>query len=530
MSCRLRAPACVLTMILASTSWTACHREPPPRDLILITVDTLRADRIGAYGHPAASTPVLDGLAARGVRFDRAFTPMPRTTPGLASLMTGLWPQHHGSREVGSAMTTDRPLLAERLQAEGFRTFGITANGAAGRGQGFARGFERLEQPEGTDRRAAAMTESALAMIDSVAADERLLLWVHYVDPHFPYVAPGSREHPDSEGCMGLVEISHQGRFQTGRIFYNHDGIAESALDSCSVLYDAEVAYTDAAIGSLIEGLESRGRMANALVVFTADHGENLGEQGLFYQHGPSLHDASARVPLIVAPPATEPAIEGTVDAELIGLSNLAPSLLRVLGVDADSDDFDGGDQSPRFRLPGSARRASPPSTIGLESGSALVSAAFDLISSGRSGGFQCTNASRYSLCRRPDEPDRLFDHEADPLLENDLASSLPREVRRLTRLRERWPPETPRQRAVRDTRFKLVEIPRRRGGYGRVLYDLENDPTESIDVSDRHPDVMARLEPALDRWTENLPKLTEEAPERDDETLEQLRALGYID
>ena len=526
MGTRNRIFGAVLATFCVAAVWVSCRpSEPPPRDLILITIDTLRADRLGSYGHEAAETPHMDALAARGVRFDRAYTPMPRTTPGLASLMTGLVPQHHGSREVGTPISSEGALLAERLQMAGFRTFGITANGAAGTRQGFGRGLEQLEEPQPPNRRAPQITESALEMIEEVAAEERLFLWVHYVDPHFPYTAPGAREHPEGGPCMQLVKLSHEGRFQTGRIFYNHDGIAEAALDSCSTLYDAEVAYTDAAIGELLDALDARGRLDDALVVLTADHGENLGEQGLYYQHGSSLHEASMRVPLIVAAPESIPA----VDDGLIGLSDLAPSILRTLGIDAEAQDFDGRDHSRRFGI-GNRRGGSSRTTIGLETGSALVSAAFHLISSGRAGGFHCTNADRYSLCRNPDEDDRLFDHESDPLLENDLASELPREVRRLTRLRERWPPETPRQRSVSDGRFKLVEIPRRRGGYARVLFDMVSDPAEATDVSASHPDVIERLGPQLDRWVATLPEIAEPIEERDDETLEQLRALGYID
>lgn len=523
-SCHAAARGRLLALLLIACCGVGCGRPAPPRDLILITVDTLRADRLGSYGYAAARTPAIDALAARGVRFERAFTPFPRTTPGLASLMTGLWPQHHGSREVGRAMTTTAPTLAERLRAHGFRTFGITANGAGGRGQGFGRGFETLLEPANRQRRAPAVTEQALGLLDGVTAEQRLFLWVHYVDPHFPYSAPGPRDH-SAATCTELMKLSSRGRLQAGLVFYNRGGLAARALPSCSPLYDAEINYTDSAIGALLDALDVGGRLADALVVFTADHGENLGEQGLYYQHGSSLHDASLRVPLIVAGPGIAPA----VDSGLIGLEDLMPTLLRRLDVGARDAGFDGRDQSPRLGRGAFASRDPAPEVLGSESGSALVAAAFHLISSGRAGGLHCTNGERYSLCQEPDGPARLYDHQDDPGLEHDLAAELPREVRRLERLRQRWPPEEPRQRAVRDSRFKLVEVPRRRGGYARVLYDLESDPAESVDASDQYPDVIARLGPALDRWVAMLPKVEVEAP-LDDETIDQLRALGYID
>jgi arylsulfatase len=514
-------------LLIACLIFSGCGDSRVEGDLILITVDTLRADHLGSYGNADAETPSLDAIAAHGLQFDRAFTPFPRTTPGLASLMTGQVPAHHGSREVSQPMSEGVVTLAERLKAAGFVTLGITANGAAGKGQGFAKGFDQLEVPDEGQRMAVTLTKQALELVDQQAAGkQRLFLWVHYVDPHYPYGHPGP-ENPAGEACRDLFKFSSQGRWFAGQVFYDQGGIASRALESCTALYNDTIAFTDHSVGELLEGLGRRRDLKAGLVVVTADHGENLGEQGLFYQHGSSLHDASSRVPLLVAGPGIEPG----VDDDLIGLEDLAPTLLHLLGVEARDDAvFDGSDQSSRLRrgwLDG--WRDPSPEVLGSESGSALVAAAFEFISSGYAGGLHCTNTERYSLCREPNGPDRLYDHQADPSLEHDLAAELPDVVRRHQLLRERWPVEFPRRRAVRDKSFKLEEIPRLRGGYRRVLYDLRQDPAESRDVADDHPEVVRRLGHHLDRWIAQLPE-SPRTEVRDEESLDELRALGYID
>ncbi|MEM9554450.1 MAG: sulfatase [Acidobacteriota bacterium] len=502
-------------------------------DIFLLTVDTLRADHLGAYGHEPARTPTIDALAARGTLFERAYTPLPRTTPGLASLLTGLLPVRHGSREVGDPID-DVPLLSELLSARGYATLGVSGNGAAGGRQNLGRGFDQLlagrRELPGTE--AGPLTTKALELVDGATlnAETPLFLWVHYVDPHFPYRPPKPwREGAGGEECLELID----GRWKESHIdvFDDVDGVSSRALESCRRLYDAEIAYVDAELRRLLDGLAERGRPADdALVVFTADHGENLGERRLFYEHGPHVHDASLRVPLIVAGPG----VATRRDSDTARLEDLMPTILSLLGVpDTDRPASDGVDLGPRLRPPPFglelARRTDEPPPVLAESGSVLHLRSVRSLVSGRADARSCTHGPRFSLCGRDGEAMLLFDRDADPGLTVDVASEHPEAIEALLEQRQRWPAESARELAVLDGRFKLVATPERGGGWKRALYDLEADPGERRDVAGRHPEVVEQLGVRLDALAAEIGAVAP-AEARDDEALATLRALGYVE
>ncbi|MCA9489731.1 MAG: sulfatase-like hydrolase/transferase, partial [Myxococcales bacterium] len=178
----------------------ACSRPQTP-EVLIVTVDTLRADRLGYAGHAAARTPALDALAGEGRAFLQATTPFPRTTPALASMLTGLWPHHHGSREVGQPMTSGTT-LASVLSAAGWRTVGLSATPVAGPEQGLAAGFDAFEVM--ADARASEVVDRALLAV-AAQPDRPLLMWVHAADPHFPYLPPDDGPlRPDAPRCRRL--------------------------------------------------------------------------------------------------------------------------------------------------------------------------------------------------------------------------------------------------------------------------------------------------------------------------------------
>jgi arylsulfatase len=504
-----------------------CGRESgggSERSVILITVDTLRADRIGVYGHAAARTPALDALARRGALFLAATTPFPRTTPALASLLTGRLPWRHGSREVGQPMTADLATLASILAARGYTTLGVSVNGAAGPAQNLHLGFGRfLDYRSFADHTATGVTDATVALLDE-AARRPLLLWVHYIDPHFPYAPPATwRDQPEATACRDLVAKSGDDLVATAHVRIDLDGVASAALDDCAALYDAEIAYTDSEIGRLLGALESRGLLRDAYVVFTSDHGENLGEDHLFYEHGPSVHDASLRVPLLIAGPGIEP----RRDRGVARLEDLPPTLLALLGVPpADWPPFDGADLSPRLLGSRASAAAEPPSAIA-ESGGALLPETFTYLRSGRPGDRQCTNGSRFSLCVDPGAEPRLYDHLADPLLERDVSARFPAVKAALETVARRWPLGEARERTLRTTRYKLVERPRPEGGWSAALYDLEADPGETRDLAAGDPELAARLRRELDAAFRDVEAAA--PPELEPRELEALRALGYV-
>ncbi|MDA0337890.1 MAG: sulfatase-like hydrolase/transferase, partial [bacterium] len=296
-------------------------------------------------------------------------------------------------------------------------------------------------------------------------------------------------------------------------------GFSSRALHDCTQLYDAEVSYADLHVGQLLDALSAAGLTQGAYVLFTSDHGENLGEDDFFYGHGPSLHDAAVRVPLIV----TGPGIEGGSDPLPIRLEDVAPTLLGLLGLPMPAD-LDGLDLSAR--LQGRAARETTP-IARIEGGSALNVSYTKRIFSGRTHSRTCIHDERFSLCGDPGREAHLFDHEADPFLETDVGEQHPQALQRLLESSRRWRPEQVRERALRDGRFKLVERPVLQGGFVRHLYDLRQDPAEHNDATAQFPAVAERLSDLLDEWSTTTPLATPAAAPED---LRALRSLGYIE
>lgn len=274
----------------------------PPADapsLVLMTLDTTRADSLGCYGAARASTLNLDGLAARGTRYARALTPSPLTFPAHCSLMTGLDPPFHGVRDNGTAtLPSSLPTLATVLASRGYATAAFVSSRVLDRRFGLDRGFETygdgmVAEREGehgyAERNAEAVTSAALAWLSSLKRGKPFFLWVHYYDPHSPYAPPG-----DWSGA------------------------------STERRYAGEVAYMDREIGRLLARLPER---ASTLVAAVGDHGEMLGEHGE-RDHGLLLYSSSLEVPLILAGPAV-PA--GRVVPQTVGTRALPATLLALL-------------------------------------------------------------------------------------------------------------------------------------------------------------------------------------------------------
>lgn len=535
----------LLALLVGVGLWSARPTVPPRADLLLITVDTLRADHLGIYGYAAARTPRLDALGEDGTVFLQAMTPFPRTTPGLASLLTGLWPVHHGSREVAQPMAADVATLAEVLRQHGYRTLGVSANGAASPHQGLDRGFDHfldyrdLRPPVAeyvTDRTLQLVREHAGQPVrehagqpvgEHAEADQPLFLWVHYIDPHFPYAPPATwADQPEAPGCRQLIHETLADAWRIAEVQRDHEGASTAVLDECIALYDAEIAYTDAEVGRLLDGLQEARAGRPALRVFTADHGENLGEAGLFFEHGPSIHDAGLHVPLMISGPGLP---RGRVDGRTIRLEDLMPSLLRLLGVEhGDWPTMDGIDLSNRLHGWRWVAERTPEPELFAESGSSLLPNTFKWVFTGRAHDLHCFNAPRFSLCGKRGETPKLYDHEADPALQTDVSADHPEIYQAMLAARDSWQPEQVRERALRTHDFKLVEHPRLRGDYHQSLYLPAEDASETRDVKHAFPDVLRALRPQLQAWTDTLPTAAPSG-ERSQEQIEALRALGYI-
>jgi arylsulfatase A-like enzyme/Flp pilus assembly protein TadD len=272
--------------------------------IVLVSVDTLRADHVGCYGAGFAHTPTLDAAAARGVRFETAISPAPLTLPSHATLLTGLDPPEHGVRHNGIfRLADDVPTLAEHLRARGFATAAFVGAFVLERRFGLARGFDRYDDrtsrraSEGglagyAERPADQVIDAALAWLDTAPA--RFFLFVHLYDPHAEYRPP--------PGFAAAVP---------GRP------------------YDGEIAFADAQLGRLVGAVERRFADGGTLLAFTADHGDSLGEHGE-RTHSLTLYDATQRVPLLLAGPGL-PA--GRVVAGVAPLRDVAPTLLDLAGL-----------------------------------------------------------------------------------------------------------------------------------------------------------------------------------------------------
>lgn len=498
-------------MIAWLTALAGCVRAPaapPGPDVIVLTVDTLRADRLGFAGEPAAHTPVLDGLAARGRVFSQATTPFPRTTPGLGALHTGLRPVHHGSREVGQPVRSD-DRLAARFASAGWRTVAAVASAVAGPDQRLDLGFDAFVLDH--DAPAQRITARALDAVGEVAASDALFLWVHYADPHFPYDPPGALH---SE-CLAMGRRIAAAKARSDAFHAGTDGRAAAMRDDCVALYDGEVTAVDRAVGDLLTGLDAaRGDRPRWLVV-TADHGENLGEGGLYYEHGPDVDDASVRIPLVITGPGVVPG----ADAGVARLEDLLPTLLDVAGVERVPGDvsLDGASLAPRLRgEPGEV-----PLYAAIESGSALRIGFTRYLVAGGAAKW-CVNggpASRLAWCavgRRRG----LFDPVADPQLVTELSARYPDDAARLEAAAARWGPPNPRphQLRIRAVDAALDALPTL-DGWQVQAHGAAADP-----------DVAARLTPALDALRAEATGGAAGDGAGDAGATEALRALGYVE
>lgn len=517
-----QARRCLFVCLALGLLLIGCKRDKRagPPDLILITVDTLRPDHLGAYGHETARTPHIDALARRGTAFLRAFAPMGRTTPSLASMFTGLWPHEHGCREVRTPLLHGE-LVASVLQQAGYATVGVTANPAAARDQGLAAGFDAFVQVGDRDREerwdAEDVTTHAIRLVEGAPSDKPLLLWAHYLDPHWPYQAHSAEDDEHTVSCSVLRELKRGDRES------NADGRSQALLDACKKAYDEEIAFTDTQIGALLDDLRAKKRLDNAVVLLTSDHGENLGEAGLYYAHGPNVHDASLRIPLIIAGRGVR---SGATRDEVVRLVDIAPTILSLAEVPASKW------PPMRGRDHASVLRGDNPGPEGLlafaESGGTLVRGNHSTLLSGRPRTGYCINKGPYSLCWRHVVGPFLYDRQSDPAMRKDLSKDEPELYEEMLGARQRWKPGMTRERSVSDGRFKLVERPRFEGGYSRTLYDTHADPTETKDLRKTNPDAYQALSRALADWTADIPGYVQE--QLSEEAEAQLKALGYID
>ena len=392
-----------LAFVIGLTGCGGGESESPP-NLLLITVDTVRADVLGCYGG-SVETPVIDRLAAEGVRFDNAWTVTPLTLPSHASILTGLYPPSHGIREnTNFRLAPGVRTLAEHLRENGYRTRAVVSSFVLSGIFGLDQGFDVYDEPrsgkmimpggrsvefrEILERKAGETTRQVLNGLDP-AMDQPYFLWVHYFDPHSAYEPP--------------------------------EPFASRYRDD---LYRGEVAYVDSEIGRLLSGLKERDLLENTLVAVVADHGESLGEHGEA-THGLFVYRSTIQVPLILHMPGVVE--QGAIRTDPVSVVDLVPTVLDLMEV-------------PPIALPAEVAGRSvagvvAPQALYAESELSMRAYGWAPLYSLHDGG------TRFIAAPEPE----LYDMTADRGERVNLASSRPEQVRdwqrRLAVLTDRFPP-----------------------------------------------------------------------------------------
>jgi choline-sulfatase len=360
-----------------------------PLNVVLVTIDTLRADHVGCYGYGKAETPNLDQLAHRGVLFENAVAQVPLTPPSHASMLTGVYPTVHQVRDVGGfTLSASHPTLAKILTSKGWTTAAfvgsVVLKKAVGLHQGFQVYDDRIPEPDvdsavrgHADRPAGEVVDLAIQWLTRQDSARPIFLWVHLYDPHGPYNPPS----PYKESFRQRP-------------------------------YDGEIAYTDSQVGRLFKSIQEQGLVENTIISILADHGESLGEHGEF-SHGVFLYEATLRIPWILAGPGIPPGKRVVDQARTI---DLLPTILDLVGGDLPQN-CQGVSLVPAF-----SRQA-------VQTEQAYAEALFPKINLGWAELRAIrTNKWKYIEAPRPE----LYDLESDPNEEKNVIQLHPEEAKEL--------------------------------------------------------------------------------------------------
>lgn len=388
-----------------------------PRNVILISLDTLRADRLGVYGYSRDTSPALDRFAAESFVFERALAPAPNTPPSQMSMMTSLYPGRHGFTGNGDRLSPHFATLAERMQAAGFQTAGFVDGGYLNARFGFGRGFDVYDQTGGGF---AQILPRAMRWLRS-HGDSPFFLFLHTYDIHAPYASPPPFRDR-------FLEEPYQGSFVPTaanmlRAFKGEIELDDADLRFIESRYDEGIRYTDAQLGGFLRYLAGNGYLDATAVLITSDHGEE------FHEHGSVLHwqlfyEPNLRVPLVVRPPGGMPQqVRVGAQAELI---DVLPTVLDWVGAEALPAAQGRSLVASMARHRSGWQRAlaglrPAPTAFAWWSDPAVLP-----LRSAVGGGYQLIFDEKRAGA------DQLFDIEVDPLAQNDVAAEHTGVVERL--------------------------------------------------------------------------------------------------
>ena len=455
-------------LLRASASIPRDRARAEMPNVLMVVIDTLRADHVGAYGYGFPTTPNIDLLADRGAVFETVVSQAPWTAPAMASLFTGLYPSVHGLDggivwgERATPSASDLPFavqkalppghqtLAEVFRQAGYSTAGFVSNLYVNSIFGFAQGFDHFDDEyadynfeQGEVKRRAEVTNERVFEWLRVGLKEPFFLFVHYNDPHWPYEPPSPYGHSFVAGYNGSLTPE-----KTREVVVTHREVppplSDQDLTYIVGLYDGEIQYVDAHLGRLLEAVRELPTTRDLVTVLTADHGEEFLDHGAF-NHGYTLYEEQTFVPLIVSAPAR---FNPRRVSQQVRLIDAAPTLLEMAGVDHRETYFQG--------------RSLVPLMAGLDL--EPLDAFSEATNVGNQSALRSTDSHKliHSLI---DPQWQLFELDADPRELNDLAAQRADQLRALARRLKVWREEN---RALRS-RINIAGT-----GVDRVVLDEE--------------------------------------------------------
>ncbi|HET7291783.1 MAG TPA: sulfatase [Vicinamibacteria bacterium] len=393
------------------------YRPGQGLNLLLITIDTLRADHLRAYGYPRETSPSIDHLARRGILFRNAETVQSATWPALTSLHSSLYPSAHGVISNGRNPPQGLVTLASLLDARGYSCSAFVTNMKRATHPGFSRIFAPLGEQVAADRKAAQAAARQLRL----ETRRPFFIWLHLIGPHGDYDPPPPFDRAFTRPGASALEASIAA---LARARARNTSLAPDDVAHVVGLYDGEILWVDSLVGSVLAALGEAGLERNTLVALTADHGEDLYEHHRHFFHSPSMYASSLRVPLILSLPGVLPT--GETSGHLASIVDVAPTLLSLLGLPRPAG-FQGVDLLSGRSLPREPARTR------------LFSETHGSIYAARTAEWRLIfNPERLQPEARggpyPFEAEELYDRRSDPAEQRNLAAARPDIVQGLTR------------------------------------------------------------------------------------------------
>lgn len=464
------AAGCLIAAPLAHGCRRAEQPGPArPPNLVLMTIDTQRADHLGAYGYPRKTSPAFDRLAAAGTLFDQAIVQWPKTNPSMASMLSSTYCITNGVRQYGAPIDPRLTTLPVIMNEAGYFCASFVANAHLGRFFNFDRGFDEVYELWSEREHAHPLSLNKVGTFDNdqiadlVTAwlaknkNRTFFLWIHLLDPHGPYEPPADLKAPF---VMDSIHQTQDVPVNPGKVPNYQRRNGPVTLADYVARYDGEVRYSDIVLRRVTAKLNAHGLIDNTLLVVSADHGESLGEHDYYFDHGLYLYQPSVHVPLLFHWPGRIPA--GKRIETPVAMIDLLPTLLELLGIDSAlyEAEFQGQSFASAFRGEGPDKRP--------------------IFTEGQSG-----------------------------------------------------------QTSIRLGKWKLIDDPRPDPKTGNVrlqLYDLDIDPGETGNLSERFPEIRERLHAQLRQWHDTMMgTLGRYEPQRVDPTLlspemqELFRQRGWL-